>query len=339
MSRPRWRPWARACAARVVLGPGRDERRNRETVLPLRVQGRAAGGQHGHTWAPAQQLGHQRRRRQQVLEVVQLQEHLLVAQVLLEQLARAAPARLGQAQAPGDGGRHQPLVAQRGQVDERHPVGVALGQPSGGGQRQPRLAAAAHARQRDQPRLGQQVRDRRQLRLPPDEAGQGRWQVAQANFGGVPRPGGAPTPQRQDSDKPAFRVIVEGERIPLQPLVRDELYRIGREALINAFRHARARNIEIEVKYSANRLNILVRDDGCGIDATIVQSGREGHFGLPGMRERADRIRARFRVMSSASAGTEIELSVPGSVAFRRETNGEAPWFSKAKFFGKGDRE
>jgi signal transduction histidine kinase len=71
--------------------------------------------------------------------------------------------------------------------------------------------------------------------------------------------------------------------------------------------------------YTSNQLRLLVRDNGCGIDPAILQAGREGHWGLSGMRERADRIRARFCVMSSASAGTEIELSVPGNVAFQGE--------------------
>ena len=114
-----------------------------------------------------------------------------------------------------------------------------------------------------------------------------------------------------------FRVITEGQQRPLHPLLRDEVYRIGREALINAFRHARANQIEVTLTYSANQLRLLVRDDGCGIDPKILRSGREGHWGLSGMRERADRIGARLHVFSSASAGTEVELSVPGRVAFQ----------------------
>jgi len=113
-----------------------------------------------------------------------------------------------------------------------------------------------------------------------------------------------------------FRVIVDGEPRALHPVLRDEVYRIGREALINAFRHAHAEHIEIEIKYSTKRLSILVRDDGCGIDPEVVRVGREGHWGLRGMQERADRIGARLHVMSSGSAGTEIELIVPGNVAF-----------------------
>ncbi|HUE00981.1 MAG TPA: ATP-binding protein, partial [Bryobacteraceae bacterium] len=82
-----------------------------------------------------------------------------------------------------------------------------------------------------------------------------------------------------------FRVIVQGQRRPLRPVLRDELYRIGREALVNAFRHSGAKSIEVEVEYSARQLRILVRDDGCGIDPQLLHSGRDGHWGLPGMRE------------------------------------------------------
>lgn len=120
-------------------------------------------------------------------------------------------------------------------------------------------------------------------------------------------------------EKIDFRVIVVGKPRPLHPLLRDEVYRIGREALINAFRHARATKIEMELQYSLLHFRVLVRDDGCGIDAQTVRSGREGHWGLPGMRERAERIGARLHVFSRMSAGTEIELSVPSRIAVRKE--------------------
>ena len=115
-----------------------------------------------------------------------------------------------------------------------------------------------------------------------------------------------------------FRVIVEGSSRPLRPVVRDEVYRIGRESVANAFRHARPRNIEVDVAYLTNYLRILVRDDGCGIDPEVLQSGREGHWGLSGMRERADRIGARLKVLSRVGSGTEVELIVPSQVAFQK---------------------
>jgi signal transduction histidine kinase len=114
---------------------------------------------------------------------------------------------------------------------------------------------------------------------------------------------------------PQFRIIVEGDVRVLRPMLRDEVYRIGREALVNAFRHAHAQHIEIELKY-ARSLHVTVRDDGRGIDAKILKEGRAGHFGLSGMRERADRIGAELHLSTSASAGTELTLIVPGRVAF-----------------------
>jgi hypothetical protein len=104
---------------------------------------------------------------------------------------------------------------------------------------------------------------------------------------------------------------------PLHPILRDEVYRIGREAVVNAFRHSRAARIEVELQYSAKQLRVLVRDNGCGIDPLVLQSGREGHWGLSGMRERAEKMGAHFHVCSRAASGTEVELSVPGHVAFK----------------------
>jgi signal transduction histidine kinase len=133
--------------------------------------------------------------------------------------------------------------------------------------------------------------------------------------------------QEQAGEQLTFRVIVEGEQRPLHPLLRDEVYRIGREALINAFRHAQAKKIEIELKYSARQLRVLVRDDGCGIDPQILRFGSDGHWGLSGMRERADRIGARLHVFSSASAGTEVELDIPGHIAFQGQSDHLRRWF------------
>jgi ligand-binding sensor domain-containing protein/signal transduction histidine kinase len=127
-----------------------------------------------------------------------------------------------------------------------------------------------------------------------------------------------------------FRVIVDGEPRLLHPLLRDEVYRIGREALVNAFQHSRAKSIEIELEYASSQLRVLVRDNGCGIDPQMLLSGREGHWGLPGMRERAERIGAKLHVWSSATAGTEVELSVPSQVAFQSQSSGRAHgWFSR----------
>jgi signal transduction histidine kinase len=131
--------------------------------------------------------------------------------------------------------------------------------------------------------------------------------------------------QNETGEQTGFRVIVEGRPRPLHPIIRDEVYSIGREALVNAFRHSQAKNIEVEVEYLAKRLRILVRDDGCGIAPQVLQSGREGHWGLPGMRERAERIGARLKLRSRVATGTEVELYVPGYVAFQPQPSQKWP--------------
>lgn len=114
-----------------------------------------------------------------------------------------------------------------------------------------------------------------------------------------------------------FRVIVNGRQRPLPPPIRHEIYLIGREALVNAFRHARAKSVEFELEYADSDLRIRVRDNGCGIDPQVLQSGREGHWGLAGMRERAAKIGGVLEIRSSATDGTEVQLSVPSGIAFQ----------------------
>jgi signal transduction histidine kinase/ligand-binding sensor domain-containing protein len=115
-----------------------------------------------------------------------------------------------------------------------------------------------------------------------------------------------------------FSVAVNGVPQVLHPIVREEMYRIGREAITNAFRHADARQIEVEISYEGRVLRIRIRDDGRGIDPSFLESGaRSGHWGLPGMRERAQTIGAHFAISSSPAAGTKIELEVPASVAYQ----------------------
>ncbi len=119
---------------------------------------------------------------------------------------------------------------------------------------------------------------------------------------------------RPDMD---FRVSVVGCQRPLQLPIGQELYRIGKEALVNAFRHSRARRVELELEYSDSSLTLRVRDNGCGVDALVLEKGAKGHWGLAGMRERAERISGQFKISSSATAGTQILLSVPAQVAFQ----------------------
>jgi signal transduction histidine kinase len=132
------------------------------------------------------------------------------------------------------------------------------------------------------------------------------------------------------STESKFRVIVEGPPRHLRPAVHDEVYFIGREALANAFRHSGAGEVVVEIEYSSSHLRVLVRDDGRGMDPQVVSSGRDGHWGLSGMRERAERIGGKFKVLSMPSAGTEIHLSVPSRLAFEPEFAARhSQWFSR----------
>ena len=114
-----------------------------------------------------------------------------------------------------------------------------------------------------------------------------------------------------------FRVNVAGREQPLNPLIQQEIYRIGREALLNAFCHSRAKRVEFELEYGDRELQMRIRDDGTGIDPQVLRSGRDGHWGLAGMRERAERIGGFLKISSSPSNGTEVRLSIPSGVAFK----------------------
>jgi signal transduction histidine kinase/ligand-binding sensor domain-containing protein len=116
----------------------------------------------------------------------------------------------------------------------------------------------------------------------------------------------------------AYRVIVEGKPRHLNPSVRDDVYRIGREGLVNAFRHSGAATVEIEIEYAPGELRLFVRDDGRGIDAQIARTGTDGHWGIAGMKERAAKIGGHLTIRSRAAAGTEVELRVPGRAAYTR---------------------
>jgi signal transduction histidine kinase len=117
-------------------------------------------------------------------------------------------------------------------------------------------------------------------------------------------------------DAAAFRLVVEGPPRDVDPIVRDELYRITREALRNAFSHARARQIEVEVTYAEQLFRLRIRDDGLGIAPEFLGQGRPGHYGMIGMRERAKQIGAKLSIWSGAGAGTEIDLSIPAPNAY-----------------------
>ena len=121
----------------------------------------------------------------------------------------------------------------------------------------------------------------------------------------------------EGSAAPPLRLTVEGDPIDLHPVVREETLLISREAIANAFLHANARGIEVELSYSSSALHVRVRDDGTGISSDVIGKGREGHWGLAGMRERARKLQARLDIWSTPGAGTEVALVVPAAIAYR----------------------
>jgi signal transduction histidine kinase/ligand-binding sensor domain-containing protein len=133
---------------------------------------------------------------------------------------------------------------------------------------------------------------------------------------------------------PGFRVHVEGASRDLAPLVRDEVYRIAGEALRNAFRHARAARIEVEIRYDHRQFRLRVRDDGKGLEPKVLsEGGRAGHHGLPGMHERAKLVGGKLAIWSKLDSGTEAELTIPAAVAYVKSSvaqksmsSGEGTW-------------
>ena len=129
--------------------------------------------------------------------------------------------------------------------------------------------------------------------------------------------GGELASRASAQEPPTFSVAVEGEPRDVHPIIRDEIYKIAAEALRNAFRHAKAARVEVEIRYDDEQFRLRVRDDGTGIDAKVLANqGLEGHYGLRGMPERAALIGGKLAVWSEAGAGTEVELRVPAGKAF-----------------------
>lgn len=129
--------------------------------------------------------------------------------------------------------------------------------------------------------------------------------------------------QEQNERIPSFGVIIEGKQQPLSLMLQDEVYKISREVIRNAFHHAAASRIEVEIRYAQDQLRLRIRDDGKGIDPKILEAnGRSGHFGLRGIRERAQRIGSRLEFWSEAGAGTEVQLTVPAAMAYEKRQHG-----------------
>jgi nitrate/nitrite-specific signal transduction histidine kinase len=127
------------------------------------------------------------------------------------------------------------------------------------------------------------------------------------------------------SDKmqsPTTSVVIEGQPRIVNASIALEICKIAREALLNAFSHARARRIQSEVAYSKRALRLRFRDDGIGISSAILRDGgRPGHWGISGMMERAKSIHGRLTILGKPGTGTEVELTIPGFVAFATNTS------------------
>jgi ligand-binding sensor domain-containing protein/two-component sensor histidine kinase len=113
-----------------------------------------------------------------------------------------------------------------------------------------------------------------------------------------------------------FSLSAIGAQRPLDATIGAELYKIAQEALTNAFQHSKSSKIEAELTYDRKRVALRVRDNGVGIDEDVLLRGRDGHWGLPGMRERTQKIGGQLKIWSRAGAGTEIEVSVPAALAY-----------------------
>jgi signal transduction histidine kinase/ligand-binding sensor domain-containing protein len=137
-----------------------------------------------------------------------------------------------------------------------------------------------------------------------------------------------------DGHAPDYQVLVEGKQQDISPLVQDEIYRISREVIRNAFAHAAATHIEVELRYDHDQLRVRIRDDGKGIDADVLKAGGQpGHWGIPGMRERAHRIGSRLEFWSDEGAGTEVQFTVPASTAYQKRRDGH-----RFRFFRRATR-
>lgn len=127
----------------------------------------------------------------------------------------------------------------------------------------------------------------------------------------------------EDREPPKFGLIEEGEGLNLSKTIREEVCRVALEILRNAYQHAEGHHIEAELRYGVETFRLRIRDDGRGVDPEVLkEGGRPGHWGLRGIRERAERIGAHVDFWSEAGAGTEVQIEIPGSIAYERSPDG-----------------
>jgi signal transduction histidine kinase/ligand-binding sensor domain-containing protein len=136
-----------------------------------------------------------------------------------------------------------------------------------------------------------------------------------------------------------FKTVVEGHVRDLHPLVLEECYCIGREAIINALTHSEGQQVELEITYDSRQFRLRVRDNGRGIDPKILEEGgRPGHWGLQGMHERAHKVGGQLKFWSRPETGTEVELSVPGATAYQglSDKSNKKFWLNRFQKLGVG---
>lgn len=136
-----------------------------------------------------------------------------------------------------------------------------------------------------------------------------------------------------------FKTVVEGHVRDLHPLVLEESYCIGREAIINALTHSEGKQVELEITYDSRQFRLRVRDNGRGIEPKILEEGgRPGHFGLQGMHERAHKVGGQLKFWSRPETGTEVELSVPGATAYQSlsDKSKKKFWLNRFQRLGVG---
>jgi signal transduction histidine kinase/streptogramin lyase len=117
---------------------------------------------------------------------------------------------------------------------------------------------------------------------------------------------------------PELRIAVEGKTRAMIPLVRDDVLQVAREAFRNAVTHASANLVQVHVNWGLDRFSLSVRDDGVGLDPKLIAQGRDGHWGLQGMRERTRQIGGRLEIQSEAHRGTRVELSIPAARVYSK---------------------
>lgn len=140
-----------------------------------------------------------------------------------------------------------------------------------------------------------------------------------------------------DGQSVTLSVIIEGKSRLLKESIRDDVYRIAREALRNAFHHSKPSKIESEVSFGADGFSLRVRDDGIGLGTdSVSEAQRQGHWGLPGMKTQAEAVGGTLNVWSQLGAGTEVDLNIPAALAFEQSNPPHRRWSANNK---QGDRQ